>query len=66
MAPPPLQLASYLYLSTPTAGSCVAAGFTGCCVDGADPGCVTAVCACDALCHDNGDCCEDIDETCPL
>ena len=49
-------------------GSCVAAGFTECCTDsygcnGQSVG--TQTCSCDFNCHEVGDCCDDIDITCP-
>ena len=45
-------------------GSCVAAGFSACCEDEDCRG-STQTCFCDELCHVVGDCCEDIDNTCP-
>ena len=40
------------------------AGFSDCCV-GDDCSGSPADCQCDALCHEIGDCCFDIDITCP-
>ena len=42
----------------------MAAGFTACCEAGDCRG-TPPTCYCDALCHSLGDCCDDIDETCP-
>lgn len=36
-------------------------GFTGCCVSGCNQG----GCYCDQACHGFGDCCDNIDNTCP-
>ena len=47
-------------------GSCVEAGYTGCCADpsancsGSDP----YDCYCDVFCYNLEDCCSDIEETC--
>ena len=43
-------------------GACHQAGFTTCCTSG----CNVGSCYCDAACHGFGDCCEDIEGTCPL
>ena len=48
-------------------GSCYAAGYTACCVDaGSDCLGVPNNCKCDVECRDHGDCCYDVDITCPL
>ena len=46
-------------------GSCADAGYTECCVDGFCNG-QPADCYCDQFCRFLDDCCEDIDETCPI
>ncbi len=43
------------------AGSCELAGFSDCCTSS----CLANGCYCDAVCHGFGDCCEDIQKTCP-
>lgn len=43
-------------------GLCENAGHTSCCVSGCNAG----GCYCDTACHGFGDCCSDIDNTCPL
>ena len=45
----------------PIPNGCVANGHTDCCLSG----CNTGSCWCDSLCHNFGDCCADIEETCP-
>ena len=47
------------------AGSCREAGYTECCTDIICAGQPVADCYCDAGCRTFGDCCDDIDETCP-
>ena len=44
--------------SAPTGGSCVDAGFVGCC----DSSCYVGSCYCDQICHTYGDCCDDIED----
>ena len=47
-------------------GSCLEAGFTGCCQDGSQcTGSPTFDCYCDVNCHVFSDCCYDIEHTCP-
>lgn len=46
-------------------GSCLEAGYTECCSDFICLGAPTSDCFCDPSCHAFGDCCYDIDETCP-
>ena len=40
---------------------CEAAGHTSCCISGCNAG----GCYCDEVCHSFGDCCDNIDITCP-
>ena len=47
-------------------GSCAGAGYTQCCSDSVCLGQPGQDCYCDPTCHLHGDCCQDIDETCPL
>lgn len=49
-------------------GSCIAAGYTACCTESDLSECFGAPgnCKCDAECRDHGDCCYDVDITCPL
>ena len=47
------------------AGSCIEAGYTECCADFLCLGSPTFDCFCDPSCHAFGDCCYDIDESCP-
>ena len=42
------------------AGSCVSEGYIGCCEDGDCRGGNVTNCYCDELCHQIGDCCDDI------
>ena len=42
-------------------GLCEAAGFTGCCISGCNQG----TCWCDQFCHNFGDCCVGIENSCP-
>ena len=42
-------------------GPCALAGHTDCCISG----CNVGGCYCDAACHGFGDCCSDIQTTCP-
>ena len=46
-------------------GSCVEAGYTGCCSDLLCFGAPTFDCFCDPGCYRFGDCCHDISQTCP-
>ena len=46
-------------------GSCVLAGYTECCNDSVCLGQPVEDCYCDPTCHVFGDCCEDINATCP-
>ena len=55
------SLAPSTSIPPPQIGSCVVAGFTGCCTSF----CLVGNCFCDFACHRVGDCCEDIDMTCP-
>lgn len=45
-------------------GSCLQAGYTGCCTSGDCLG-SPAVCFCHLYCHRTGSCCDDILTTCP-
>ena len=46
-------------------GSCIEAGYnSSCCEHGYCAG-YPFTCFCDSYCHDLGDCCSDIDDTCP-
>ena len=47
------------------AGSCLEAGYTECCSDFICLGSPTLDCFCDPSCHSFGDCCYDIDQSCP-
>ena len=52
------MIVKYLY-----SGSCVDAGYTGCCVNGnceGKSGEIPFPCYCDSLCYAFGDCCDDI------
>jgi hypothetical protein len=61
-----LEVSNHILEMTPeshfSSGSCVDAGFTECCTGLA---CSVQGCFCDAICHFFGDCCYDIDMTCP-
>ena len=46
-------------------GSCAAVGFTACC-EKEDCHGNSQFCFCDELCHGVGDCCNDIDDICPM
>ena len=53
----------HFVIITHASGSCVAAGFTECCFF--DCLGFPSDCNCDDFCREVGDCCYDIDETCP-
>ena len=63
-----LPLHTHMYTHTHThthTGSCVAAGYTECCNDSNCVGLPVEDCYCDTNCHLFGDCCADINNTCP-
>ncbi len=49
-------------------GSCIAAGYTGCCTSSESndqcSGVPSGQCFCDSTCMNSGDCCEDLHEIC--
>ena len=53
-----------IHKKCPPPGSCVEAGFTECCFS--DCLGFPSDCSCDDFCRQIGDCCYDIDETCPI
>ena len=50
------------YLTIVADGSCAALGLDGCCMEGNCLGVGGEDCYCDQVCHDLGDCCDDIEE----
>lgn len=58
-----LSCTNMLTLAT---GSCVKAGYMQCCEDSICAGLPNYDCYCDITCRSFGDCCQDIEETCPL
>ena len=46
-------------------GSCMEAGYQNCCIGGYCAGSPPS-CLCDTVCHQRGDCCPDINQTCPV